>query len=444
MESPGRVRITLKEWQRCGPTDAEQGSLLSGLYLGVDPAVRGMADRMARIGALTITEVREGLHIAAGSFVGRLAVGPLDVTIVPKIAWDRWLTIFGYALGLGHLDRSERSAMPLGPSSLRDILLQELVGEAGRLIARGLHRDYVPRHGRLGVPKGRMDFRRLALQGGITDATIPCRYTRRSDDTKLNRLLLAGLFQGARVSHDAGLRSAAHRRALDLEARRVVRQELSNVLIRSATASLDRRTGSYVPLCRLIEVLYEGDGITLDDVEEAAPVRLPGFALDMNRLWQRLLTRVLAEWSGGVNVLPEFRLNHLFVRDEAFAPRPRAVPTPRPDFAVFRGGQLLGYLDAKYRDLWSESLPREMLYQVALYAAAQAAGPATMLYPTEDVAAAEERFEMRDPVSTRTRASVALRPVHLSTLESLITDKPGSARERNRQRFAASLLGVPG
>ena len=35
-------------------------------------------------------------------------------------------------------------------------------------------------------------------------------------------------------------------------------------------------------------------------------------------------------------------------------------------FAFARGGTILAVLDAKYRDLWEQ--PREMLYQLALYA----------------------------------------------------------------------------
>ncbi|MEP7215969.1 MAG: sulfite exporter TauE/SafE family protein, partial [Anaerolineaceae bacterium] len=48
-------------------------------------------------------------------------------------------------------------------------------------------------------------------------------------------------------------------------------------------------------------------------------------------------------------------LKGLLSHTAGFAPRRRPVPTPRPDFGVFRDGKLVAYLDAKYRDLWAMS-----------------------------------------------------------------------------------------
>src|SRR4029079_6258827 len=105
-------------------------------------------------------------------------------------------------------------------------------------------------------------------------------------------------------------------------------------------------------------------------------------------------------------------------------------------FAVFRNGELLTFLDAKYRDLWEQSLPREMLYQLALYAAAQGRGNVAILYPCTDFDASEERLRVHDVTTGDVRWTVALRPVHLAKLEALVSAPTSEQRRREREAFA--------
>ncbi len=169
---------------------------------------------------------------------------------------------------------------------------------------------------------------------------------------------------------------------------------------------------------------------------------LRGFALDMNILWQRLLGRVLHEWLADVDVKQEYALGQLIRPDPDYAPRRRSGHAPRPDFAVFRGGGLLSYLDAKYRDIWEKGLPREMLYQLALYAAAHEGGISSILYPTENHEASEERLRIHRPEDGSLRATVALRPVRLQELEQMIKLPVTDSRAERRARFAAALVVV--
>src|SRR5690606_31998635 len=121
--------------------------------------------------------------------------------------------------------------------------------------------------------------------------------------------------------------------------------------------------------------------------------------------------------------------------------RRRARHVPRPDFAVFQRRRLMTLLDAKYRDLWETDLPRDMLYQLALYAAAHEGGTAAILYPTEHLDAREERLTIHDPSGDGVRATIALRPVDVRRLEELINAPVTAGLVRERARFAGALVG---
>jgi 5-methylcytosine-specific restriction enzyme subunit McrC len=436
---PQRVSVHLSEWDRLMPGSEGPSRLLRGLTLGTDSRVRTLAAELGRAGVVTVTELRDGLGIETESFIGRVAIGPLELTIAPKIAWGSWLTLIGYALRLRGLVRTERLGLQVEAAALQDLIVLELVAEARDLLARGLHREYLRERRALAAPRGRIDFGRMARRGGIREPAIPCRFTRRSDDSPLNQALAAGLRSASRVATDANLRSNCRRLVHELELT-VTPSPLSAELLRAARGALDRRTERYAPSLRLIELLEQAQSITPSDQPSPARVPLPGFALDMNRLWQQLLSRVLTEWSEGVEVREEYALREVF-RSNSDYPLRRSVPTPRPDFAVFGSGRLMTFLDAKYRDLWETSLPREMLYQLALYAMAQGRGAAAMLYPTSAGSAVEQRLDISDPVTGGVRASVALRPVHLKDMEALIAAPRTGHRQEARRAFARRLLG---
>src|ERR1700746_1713009 len=119
-------------------------------------------------------------------------------------------------------------------------------------------------------------------------------------------------------------------------------------------------------------------------------------------------------------------------------PLRRGHPVLRQDFVLMREGQTVAVLDAKYRDLWEQPLPREMLYQLALYALGRTGERASgILYPTVEAAASEQTIVIQEPVRGGERARVTLRPVNLLRLDQLL--RAGPAGQPQRAEFAREL-----
>src|ERR1035441_6769795 len=105
--------------------------------------------------------------------------------------------------------------------------------------------------------------------------------------------------------------------------------------------------------------------------------------------------------------------------------------------------QVLAVLDAKYRDLWELSLPREMLYQLALYALAreESCREAVILYPTLKESAKEQVIAIeRFSASFQHKPRITLRPVNLLQLDRLISDSAHDAESAKQRKSWATLL----
>ena len=426
--------VNLTEWETREPT---RGSPLEGPVLAGNPAAQRLAASLTQARSIEILEMARGLELRASSFVGRFALGDLMVTIRPKISGLPLMNLLRYAYRLRHLKLYDEVRYPTSSASFEDLLIHQLAAEASELLARGLHRDYLRTESMLTNPRGRIDlggYLQVASRAGVA---LPCVHHPRSEDTSINRALHGGLEMAAGMTLDRELGRRARRLAKSFAAR-ITPRKLDAAGFDEAWHSLDRRTSAYQPALTLIKMLLNTQGAALTD--NTSNIAAAGFLFDMNRFFQALLSRFLGENLAGCEVQDERKLRGVFSYDPVNNPRYRPSPTLRPDFLVLRNQRVVAVLDAKYRDLWERNLPREMLYQLALYAMGQEAVErrATILYPTLDDAARQQVILVKDPLRGSAKAQVILRPVNLLKLDLLLRGKDVQA-QRNRADFANRL-----
>lgn len=432
-DRPSACLVEMSEWDQVRP---ENDARLRGVSFARNTSAQQMVQALRN--RVDIREGYEGLEIASTSFVGRVDVGSLRIAIGPKLPAMPLGILLRYAYGLRDVAALRETESPTKRHGFHELLIAMLVAEVEELAHRGLVRRYIPTVERLGSPRGRILVQELARDGGPVEARLPCRHFDRHINWRLNHVMRAGLEIAAEMTENRDLRRHALR-ITDSFAGVDHKDRLSEDDLARVERELTRQSASYAPALTIIRLLREMLGIAFGPAE--AQSRMPGFLFDMNTFFQRLLSRFLHDNLPDL-VLDEWPIRDIFAFAADANPRRRRPPAPRPDFALFRKKKLVGFLDAKYRDIWDRGLPPEWLYQLSVYALASPTQVSVILYATTSTSARQERIEIRQPVqwSTEGPASVILRPVLLPRLAELL--HPDTARKFNheRRRFAEELV----
>ena len=203
------ISLHLKEWAHLAPTDP--GSQLTGVFLDDDASVKKATNQLSEKRMLTISELRAGLSVETTSYVGRIRLGNIQITVHPKITGAPLVHLLRYAYGLRDLKTSNEVAFGGEHQAFQELLIHQLIKEVSELVARGLHRRYVRTDQILANPRGRIDLQSIAKQGGVIQATLPCTNYPRLEDCLINQVVLQGLRLAALLTDDSSLRMRLYR-----------------------------------------------------------------------------------------------------------------------------------------------------------------------------------------------------------------------------------------
>ena len=415
--------IELREWETIQP---EKGNLLYNRFLESENE-REIAAVLNEKGIIEITELRNGLKITANSFVGQINLGKLQINVLPKLNGLPLYRILKYTYGLRDMELFPEALYDISRFPFYDLLIYQLRAEAEEIIARGLNKKYVQIANEIQVPRGRIDLKKIAHKGGMISANLPCLYFERIEDNLLNRVLLAGLRLGISLTEDLNLKIKLNSLCQFLK-EAVTEIQLTKEILDRAQRTIDRLSENYRTVIELIKILFQSQGIQMEDGLYRRS--LPGFFFDMNWLFQEFISKLLHDFLDDYEIRDEYRLHGLFTYTAKDNPKNRRAPTPRPDFAILYKGKVKYLLDAKYRDLWENPLPREMLYQLAIYAISGKGDNASkILYPAMDTAAKVQKIDIMNPVNGEKLGQVILQPVLLLKVADYLVDVDKQRKE---------------
>lgn len=402
--------VSIKEWE---------SEFKPGYELMTNTA-RDTAKVLSEKGIVEIIELKGGLQTNSNSYVGKITLDNLQINIYPKLNGMPLYTLLRYAYGLRELKLFDSANHSINNFSFFDLLIYELYIETEDLIRRGILKNYLRNENNLSSPRGRIDIVKLSKQGGVVTDKLPCKYFDRSENTILNQIILAGLRLALRLVVDRELKVNLER-ICSIFSDTVGVISLNRITLQKAKNNLNRLSGRYTAILEIINILYESQGIQLEDGYTS--LNLHGYFFDMNTFFETLVGRLLTDCDNGYYVKDQFNLHDMFLYTPNYNPRGRRSPTPRPDFALMKQGKVVKLLDAKYRDLWEKSLPRDMLYQLAIYAVSGIGGKtATILYPSLNENPTVQKIDINDPISSLKMASVILQPINLIKISELVSN----------------------
>jgi 5-methylcytosine-specific restriction enzyme subunit McrC len=388
---------------------------------------------------LDVQPAEGGVDVAATGAVGLVRFSNFEVRISPKLAGDH-LHLFRmveFASGLEGLAQFAGSPhLREMNANLLDFVVELLSSATERILAIGLRADYVERESDLPALRGRLLADRQVLERfGMNDRVV-CRYDEHEHDIPDNQLLALALAHASRIATLPRVRRRARALATLLEDLCDPRP-LADALDPDAF-SYSRHNEHYRAAHTLSWMILAEEG--LDETLSTGGAAIRSFLIDMNRLFERFLERLLrmAGAPVGIEVTAQ-RSDSIFWRPDVGKRYARV----RPDLLLHRADRPLSRLpvDAKYKRYDHSNVDVDDLTQAFLYAYAyrdpESVGPprAVLIHPTETPGdPVRIPLEVRSVAERTVDAELAIVAVHIPTLLD-----GAQAADANKQRLLRGL-----
>jgi 5-methylcytosine-specific restriction enzyme subunit McrC len=337
---------------------------------------------------------RGAIVVRPQSYVGRFRTEDFDIRIDPKVPVESVLAMLGDAFDL--VDFMPRVLVG-EHHSIEDLIVRAFVAEVEALLRLGLHRVYTESEEALSSVRGRVLVRAttdLFLRGV---PRVACRFEEFTTNNVENQVVAAAL---RAVSMNGALqpqhRLGARKLAGDFVGVDALQQlDLDGV----QRLGLDVRTRHYRRALGLAEMILRAMGFH----ERHGARRSSGFLIDMNRLFETVLTKRLTQALSPIGFDVQRQVHTTLDLDGEVQVRPDIVVRDRSGRSAI--------VDAKYKNAATPS--QADMYQMIAYCRAMGVTEAVLV----DVAGGpERRYLIRDGVIT-----VHTMHIDLSSMATLAT-----------------------
>lgn len=376
----------------------------SRVYEGVTlaPEDRTVVEKSAASGddRLQIEELRQGLRVRARSWVGVVRLPTVEIRIVPKVTRDQLglVRLIEYASGLDGLTRLRDDAtVEASGDNLLELFVLLFVEACERVLRRGLLAGYVEREDDLPLARGRILADRQVLDRFGQLDRIVCRFDELEHDIVENQLLTAALWVASSRTTSVGLQRRISRLRGVLEP--ICDTDQLDLAGARTTVTYNRLNAHYETAHRLGWLLFDGLGI--DDLFAPGETRSFSFLLNMDRLFERFVTRAVEQVlpAARYRVTPQVPFRSVVWNVSHQRPYTNIIP----DVVVERREESdrRVAIDAKYklydeRGFDSSDIYQTFLYAFALGTTASGGVPSSLLlYPATSEEPRSTRLRIR-------------------------------------------------